>query len=157
MNSPAGLRPRLQAWAQRPKRDALPLWFAYRHPQAPLSARLLGAFVVAYALSPIDLIPDSIPIIGHLDDVLLLAGLIWLALRMLPANVLEESRARADQWLAGRRAQPCSAVGALLVVARWLLCLRRTWLFGKYVGAASRLTGVSPARACCADRHSRRV
>jgi uncharacterized membrane protein YkvA (DUF1232 family) len=135
MNSPVRLRVRLHNWAERLQRDALTLWFAYRHPQAPLGARLLGAFVVAYALSPIDLIPDFIPIIGYLDDLLLLAGLIWLVFRMLPANVLEESRARADQWLAERRAQPHSALGAALVVALWLLCLWLTWVFGKWLWA----------------------
>ncbi len=135
LNTLLSLRDRLHDWAQRLKRDALTLWFAYRHPQAPWSAKLLGAFVVAYALSPIDLIPDFVPIFGYLDDVLLLPGLIWLALRLLPANVLDDSRARADRWLAERRARPRSIAGAVLVVALWLVCLWLTWLFGNWVWA----------------------
>ncbi len=135
MNAFVRLHMRLQERARRLKRDALTLWFAFQHPQAPLSARLLGAFAVAYALSPIDLIPDFVPIFGYLDDVLLLAGLIWFALRLLPANVLEDSRARADQWLAERRDRPRSAVGAVLVIGVWLLCLWLTWLLGKWIWA----------------------
>lgn len=138
LNALLSLRDRLRDWAQRLKRDALTLWFAYRHPQAPWSARLLGAFVVAYALSPIDLIPDFVPIFGYLDDVLLLSGLIWLALRLLPANVLDDSRARADRWLAERRARPRSIAGAIVVVALWLVCLWLTWLVGNWVWALAR-------------------
>jgi uncharacterized membrane protein YkvA (DUF1232 family) len=126
---------RLKDWAGQLKLDALTLWFAFRHPQAPLSARLLGALAVAYALSPIDLIPDFVPVFGYLDDLLLLAGLIWLALRLLPAIVFADSRARADQWIAEQRDRPRSAVGAVLVIGVWLLCLWLTWLFGKWMWA----------------------
>lgn len=73
----------LRRWARQLKRDVLALWFARRHPQTPWHAKALGAFVVAYALSPIDLIPDFIPVLGFLDDVILLPGLIWLTLRLL--------------------------------------------------------------------------
>ena len=58
--------------------------------------RALGMFVVAYALSPIDLIPDFIPVLGYLDDVLLLPGLIWLTIKLLPPDVLQECRSQAD-------------------------------------------------------------
>jgi uncharacterized membrane protein YkvA (DUF1232 family) len=135
MPSFAAAQSRLQGFVERLKRDALTLWFAYRHPRAPWSARLLGAFVVAYALSPIDLIPDFIPLIGYLDDVVLLTGLIWLALRLLPEVVIEDSRARADRWLAQRRAQPRSAYGAAIVVALWLVCAWLTWESGKWAWA----------------------
>ena len=142
MNSPTSalrrLRTRLHEWAEHLKRDALTLWFAYRHPRAPWSAKLLGAFVVAYALSPIDLIPDFVPVFGYLDDVLLLPGLIWLALRLLPPAVLADSRARADRWFAERRGRPRSVAGAVLVVVLWLLCVWLTWLFGRWAWALLR-------------------
>ena len=76
-----------RTWAVRIKRDGLTLWFALRDPRTPWLARALAWLVVAYALSPIDLIPDFIPVLGYLDD-LLLPGLIWLTLRLLPEAVL---------------------------------------------------------------------
>lgn len=71
-----GLAADCRAWAARLKRDALTLWFAARHPRTPWYAKALAAFVVAYALSPIDLIPDFIPVLGLVDDALLLPALI---------------------------------------------------------------------------------
>lgn len=89
-------RDRLKTWARRIKRDGLTLWFAGKHPRTPWHAKALGMFVVAYALSPIDLIPDFIPVLGYLDDVLLLPGLIWLTIKLLPPDVLQECRSQAD-------------------------------------------------------------
>lgn len=111
---------RLRAWAKKVKRDGVTLWFAGRHPQAPWYAKALGAFVVAYALSPIDLIPDFIPILGYLDDVILLPALIWLAIRMIPVPVLAECREQADQWMKADGAKPSSRIGAALIVAVWI-------------------------------------
>ena len=111
---------RIRQWASRIKRDAVTLWFAYRHPGTPWFAKLLAAFVVAYALSPIDLIPDFIPVLGYLDDALLLPGLIWLNIRLIPADVLEECRQRADLWIKEQGAKPRSIAGAVLVVAVWI-------------------------------------
>jgi len=113
---------RLQDWARRVKRDAVTLWFAYRDPATPWATRALCWFVVAYALSPIDLIPDFIPVLGYVDDVLLLPALIWLALRMLPSEVVNRSRAQAEAWLAERRAKPRSLAGAWLIGLAWLAC-----------------------------------
>ena len=110
----------LKGWARRIKRDAVTLWFAYRYPATPWAPRLLCLFVVGYVLSPIDLIPDFIPVLGYLDDVLLLPGLIWLAVRLLPTAVLEDSRARAERWMAERGAKPRSIVGAVVIVAMWM-------------------------------------
>jgi uncharacterized membrane protein YkvA (DUF1232 family) len=109
-----------RAWARRVKRDAMTLWFARAHPDTPWHAKALGAFVIAYALSPIDLIPDFIPILGYLDDVILLPALIWLTVRMLPPHVLAESRQQAEQWLANAAARPRSMAGALAIGAIWL-------------------------------------
>lgn len=73
--------------------------------------------MVAYALSPIDLIPDFVPILGYVDDVMFLPALIWLAVRLLPGAVLEESRAKANSWLATQGSKPRSYAGAAAIVA----------------------------------------
>lgn len=111
---------RLKAWARRIKRDSLTLWFAGKHASTPWYAKALGLFVVAYALSPIDLIPDFIPVLGYLDDVLLLPGLIWLAVRLLPPDVLRECREQAEAWMRMNGAKPRSRIGAVLIVVLWL-------------------------------------
>lgn len=109
-----------RAWARRVKRDAMTLWFARTHPDTPWHAKALGAFVVAYALSPIDLIPDFIPVLGYVDDVILLPALIWLTVRLLPPHVLAESRLKAEKWMADEKARPRSLAGALAIGAIWL-------------------------------------
>lgn len=109
-----------RAWARRIKRDALTLWFARSHPATPWYAKSLGAFVVAYALSPIDLIPDFIPVLGYVDDVILLPVLISLTIRLLPADVLAESRQKAERWLAEQGTKPRSLAGAVAIVLIWL-------------------------------------
>lgn len=108
-----------RAWARRIKRDGLTLWFARRHPGTPWYAKALALCVVAYALSPIDLIPDFIPVLGYLDDVILLPALIWLTVRLLPPAVLAEARQQADDWLAQRRPKPRSRMGAVAIVLLW--------------------------------------
>jgi uncharacterized membrane protein YkvA (DUF1232 family) len=130
-----GLLQEGRAWAKRIKRDAMTLWFAKNHPRTPWHAKALGVFVVAYALSPIDLIPDFIPVLGYLDDVILLPVLIWLTVRLLPADVLAECRAQAEQWMQEQRSKPRSRVGAVAIVVVWLaLGLVLAW--GLYRGAA---------------------
>lgn len=111
---------RLKHWAKQIKRDGMTLWFAGRHPRTPWYAKALGVIVVAYALSPVDLIPDFIPVLGYVDDFLLLPGLIWLAIKLLPSDVLLECRRQAEAWIAARHANPRSRVGAVLIVALWL-------------------------------------
>lgn len=113
-------RDRLKTWARRIKRDGLTLWFAGKHPCTPWHAKALGVFVVAYALSPIDLIPDFIPVLGYLDDVLLLPGLIWLTIKLLPPDVLRECRNQADAWIQAKREKPHSRVGAVVIVVLWM-------------------------------------
>ena len=112
---------RLREWARRLKRDAMTLWFARAHPATPWTAKALAAVVVAYALSPIDLIPDFVPVLGYLDDVILLPLLIWLALRLLPPAVITESRQQAEAWLQRREARPRSWAGAIGIGLIWLL------------------------------------
>ncbi|WPG35662.1 YkvA family protein [Variovorax sp. EBFNA2] len=111
----------LRDWARRIKRDAVTLWFACRDPATPWLPKALCWFTVAYALSPIDLIPDFIPVLGYLDDVLLLPALIWLAVRLLPAEVIVRSRERAEDWMVRNGRQPTSRVGMALVVGIWVL------------------------------------
>jgi uncharacterized membrane protein YkvA (DUF1232 family) len=110
-----------KAWARRIKRDAVTLWFAKSHPRTPLLAKALGVFVVAYALSPIDLIPDFIPVLGYLDDVVLLPILIWLTVRMLPPDVVIECRQQAERWMAEAGSKPRSRGGAIAIVLIWVL------------------------------------
>ena len=114
------IREHLIPWAKRTKRDGVTLWFAGKHPETPWYAKALGVFVVAYALSPIDLIPDFIPVLGYVDDILLLPVLIWLTVKLLPTSVLTECRLQADQWMAEKRAKPISKAGALMVIVLWI-------------------------------------
>ncbi|WP_076999679.1 YkvA family protein [Variovorax sp. KK3] len=110
----------LRHWAKRIKRDGVTLWFAAKHPATPWYAKVLGLFVVGYALSPIDLIPDFIPVLGYLDDLILLPALIWLAVRMVPAPVLDQCRAQADEWMRSTGTKPVSRIGAVVIVALWI-------------------------------------
>ena len=103
------------------------LWFALKHPNTPWYARVLAAVITAYALSPIDLVPDFIPVLGYLDDVILLPGLIWLALRLLPPEVLAESRLQAEAWMAAQGRKPRWWLGAALVLGLWLALAIGLW------------------------------
>ena len=129
-----GISDTLRMWAKRIKRDGVTLWFAGKHPKTPWYAKALGLFVVAYALSPIDLIPDFIPVLGYVDDVLLLPGLIWLTLQLLPPDVLTECRGHADAWMQRQGAKPRSMAGAVLVVALWLLVGSALWVWLRPLG-----------------------
>lgn len=116
-----------KTWARRIKRDATMLWFARRHPDTPVGAKLLCIVAVAYALSPIDLIPDFIPVLGYLDDLVLLPAMIWLAVRLLPPHVVLQCRQRADAWLAERGTRPVSRAGLAVIVAIWLAVAWLAW------------------------------
>ena len=118
---------RLLAWARRLRRDILTLWFAGRDPATPLVAKLLALALAAYAFSPIDLIPDFIPVIGFLDEMILLPLGIALCVRLIPAPVLAVCRERADRWLAERQARPRSWIGAAVIVVIWLLAAWGIW------------------------------
>lgn len=118
---------KMRAWARRIKLDSVTLWFAARHPGAPLLPKAVCAVAVAYALSPIDLIPDFIPVLGYLDDVILLPALIWLAVRLMPVEIIESSRIEAGKWMAEHDAKPRSYVGATVIVALWLLAAGLCW------------------------------
>lgn len=117
---------RVHAWARRIKRDGVTLWFACKHPGTPLAAKALGLVVVAYALSPIDLIPDFIPVLGFLDEAILLPGLIWLAIRLMPSGVLAECRTQAEEWME-REGKPRTRWGIVFVVGVWGLAAYAVW------------------------------
>lgn len=102
---------------------------AGKHPKTPWHAKALGMLVVAYALSPIDLVPDFIPVLGYLDDVLLLPGLIWLTIKLLPPDVLVDCRAQVDDWIETRGSKPRSRFGAVLIVTVWLLTAAAIWFW----------------------------
>ena len=108
---------RLARWTHRIRIDAHAVWLAARDPRTPLPARLFGLAVAAYALSPIDLIPDFVPVLGLLDDLLILPLGVWLFVRMVPAPLFAEHRQAAE--IASER--PASRSGAFLVLLIWAL------------------------------------
>jgi uncharacterized membrane protein YkvA (DUF1232 family) len=118
---------RLRDWAQRLKAELVTLWFCTRHPRTPFLAKILAAGVAAYAFSPIDLIPDFIPVVGYLDELILLPAGVWLVLQLVPEEVLTECRGQATRWLEERRSKPRSYLGAMLVIVLWLAALWLAW------------------------------
>ena len=106
-----------KVWARRIKRDVVTVYFAARDPRAPFFARLLAMLVAAYALSPIDLIPDFVPVLGYLDDLLIVPLGLLCVLRLMPAAVLDDARLKADAVLA----KPRSLWGAALIVTIWVV------------------------------------
>jgi len=122
------LADRLREWAAALKRDVLALWYCYRDARTPFAAKLMAMLIVGYALSPIDLIPDFIPVLGYLDDLILLPLAIYLTLKLIPADVLQDARTQAASWLAQRRAKPVSRVAAVVIVVIWVLLAWLVWL-----------------------------
>ena len=118
---------RLKEWARRLKSELAALWFCTRHPRTPFIAKALAVALVAYAFSPIDLIPDFIPVLGYLDELILLPIGIWLMLKLVPQDVLAECRQQAARWLDEQRPRPRSYLGAALIVALWLALLWLGW------------------------------
>ena len=117
----------LRAWARGIKRDLTAIYLATKDPRMPWYAKALAVIVVAYALSPIDLIPDFIPVLGYLDELILLPGCIYLILRMVPPAVLTEARAQATQWIATHQPRPRSIVAAIVIVLLWLIFFGWFW------------------------------
>lgn len=116
----------LKQWARALKRDVVALWLAARDPRVPWYAKAIAGAVAAYALSPIDLIPDFIPILGYLDDLIVVPLGIWLAIRLIPSDIMRDLRAEA-----ATRSKPRTWVGLVPVLAIWViavLILIRWWL-----------------------------
>jgi uncharacterized membrane protein YkvA (DUF1232 family) len=110
----------MPTWSERAhslRRDAVALALALRDPRVPWYVKVLGAGIVAYALSPIDLIPDFIPVLGYLDELVLLPLGLLLVVRLIPQGILDEHRAAAAAIIA----RPVSRVGAVMVIAAWIL------------------------------------
>ena len=108
---------RLRAWARRIKNELVAVYHAGRDPRTPWHARFVAGLVVAYALSPIDLIPDFVPVLGYVDDLVLVPLGLLLAVRLIPPEVLAEHRARA----AARETLPTSRTAAAVIVSIWIL------------------------------------
>jgi uncharacterized membrane protein YkvA (DUF1232 family) len=109
---------KLRDWARRLQAETLALWFAARDARTPWYAKLVVAVVVAYALSPVDLVPDFIPVLGLVDDVILIPLGVALALRLIPADAIADARARARGALADPR--PRNRVAGAVIVALWI-------------------------------------
>src|SRR3984893_15631926 len=101
--------PRLKAWARNLKRDSHAIYLASRDPRVPWYAKTLAIAVAAYALSPIDLIPDFIPVVGYLDDLIIVPLGIWLVVSLIPDEGMAEGRARADE-VGQRPARPAGMI-----------------------------------------------
>ncbi|MBA2344535.1 MAG: DUF1232 domain-containing protein [Rubrobacter sp.] len=106
----------LKRWAGRLKVEVYALYLAYRDPRVPLYARIFAACVVGYAFSPIDLIPDMIPVLGYLDDLIVIPLGVAIAIRMIPSEVLEECREKSRSV----QDRPVNRVAAVAVVAVWV-------------------------------------
>jgi uncharacterized membrane protein YkvA (DUF1232 family) len=117
---------RLKRWARDLKRDVVALWLAARDPRVPWYAKLAAAAVAACALSPIDLIPDFIPVLGYLDDLVIVPLGILLAVRLIPPQLMADFRAEASR----RETRPRSLAAAGIIAAIWaVLLLAFLWTF----------------------------
>ena len=116
---------RLKTWARALKRDVLAIWIAARDSRTPWAAKIVAAAVAAYALSPIDLIPDFIPILGYLDDLIIVPLGVALVVRLVPPDLMAEFRALAS----ARPVRPRSYIAAVLIVGLWLMCATTLWLW----------------------------
>ena len=119
----------IKTWARNIKRDVHAVWLAARDPRTPLVAKVLAMIVAAYAVSPIDLIPDFIPVIGYLDDLIIVPLGIMLVVRLIPPEVMREHRETAAQ----ASTHPVSRVTAGIVIAIWIV--GATVLFSQIVAA----------------------
>lgn len=123
----ADKRKKRASLVQKLRAEVHACWLAARDPRTPWYARAFGLLVTAYAVSPIDLVPDFIPVLGLLDDAVLIPLGIWLFEKMLPEGIIEEHRATA----AAAAARPGSSAGAIIVIAIWLLLAGLiAWLWG---------------------------
>lgn len=110
------------------------LYIAYRDPRTPLAARIVAACVVGYAFSPIDLIPDPIPIIGYLDDLILIPLGVALAIRLMPAEVWADAQEQASNARRDGKPKPLNRIAAAIIIAIWIglavggFLLLRRWL-----------------------------
>src|SRR5215472_2458877 len=128
----------LKARARALKAEVVALYFAARHSRTPWYAKAFVVAIVAYALSPIDLIPDFIPVLGFVDEIILLPFAIALAVKMIPADIMAECRARASQQLL--RASRIGRIGAAIIVLFWiaLVVLAAIWAHSLFAHGGER-------------------
>jgi len=121
---------KIKRWAARLKRDVIALWLAARDPRTPWAAKIVAAAVAAYALSPIDLVPDFVPVLGWLDDLIIVPLGIALAVRLAPRSLMTELRETA----ACRTERPTSRLGAAAIIGLWLAAavLIAAWLARRF-------------------------
>jgi uncharacterized membrane protein YkvA (DUF1232 family) len=122
---------RIRTWARTLKRDAYAVYLAARDPNTPWYVKVLAAVVAAYAFSPIDLIPDFIPVLGYLDDLILVPLGIWLVVSLIPEQAMADYRAQASEAMQRPHG---SNIAAIAIIAIWiagaaLLC----WWFSRWV------------------------
>lgn len=115
------------SFAHRIRIETHAIWLALRDRRTPALAKVIGLLVVGYALSPIDLIPDFIPILGLLDDALLIPAGVWLFARLVPADLLAEHRATAE----AASERPVSKWGIIVILATWALIALLAYEFVK--------------------------
>jgi uncharacterized membrane protein YkvA (DUF1232 family) len=114
----------LEGWKRRARQlsaQTYALYLAYRHPRTPWYAKIFAALIVGYVFSPIDPIPDFIPGVGLLDEMVVVPIAVLIAAKMIPRQVLEECRVKAQEVAKGEK--PVNRVAAVIVVAVWLLCV----------------------------------
>jgi len=132
VSSTAGPEPkepgRLQRWAASLKHSVGALYLAGRDPRVPLAAKIIIALTVAYAMSPIDLIPDAIPIIGYLDDLILVPVGVWLALRLIPDEVWQQCQEQARENPLNLKE---NRTAAIVIVLIWIVAAAALtmWLY----------------------------
>jgi len=119
-NNPRHLVDQLKARARALKQEVFAVYIAARDPRTPWYAKALIFLIVAYTLSPIDLIPDFIPVLGYLDDLIIVPSGIWLAVRLIPAEVMEEARATAATQSVDRSVR---IIGAAIILLIWILAI----------------------------------
>ncbi len=108
-------------WKERAralKTEVYGLYLAYKDPRTPWYAKVFSALLLGYAFSPIDLIPDFIPVLGYLDDLVIIPLGAWIAMRMIPSQVMEESRAKANELIA--QGKPVNKAAAIVIVLIWI-------------------------------------
>ncbi len=114
----------IKSWkikSERLKSEIYALYLASKHPRTPWYAKVLAALIIGYALSPIDLIPDFIPVVGYLDDLILVPLGIALLMKIIPRGILEECRAKAEADLSKRK--PKNWIAGMIIVLVWLLVI----------------------------------
>lgn len=114
---------RFKRWAGEMKVEALTVWYISQNPETPWYVRIFGLLLVAYAFSPIDLIPDFIPVVGYLDDLVIVPAGVYLLLRITPEDVISDSRVRARAHVAARSSKPTSKLGIFLAVVVWSIAV----------------------------------